>query len=364
MIMNLLPVRDRIRASRTSRKLHEAVDCTWSREKEIPDLDPVPDPALVRLIGKLHNIRVFDFDLLTPGALALLRPDMLAQNCSHITKFKSVHLEHLSLVSDYVQNLRQPSIRSIDLQLQDWQVHTPHLYQYMSNIFTKCGQLHEIRLENDSYGLLHRHEVWRLIGSRITSLEISCPYISVMDVFRPGPALTRVTSSFTQSDFNFLCQHCPSLNVVEETTFFRESLPDHAAVLAVQSDPSSDSDLILDMRQLLRLKRIRHLTLTSLISPASRQHLSAFLSARGSQLQTLDLNLSNGSLEVLAAVFKHCSSLKRLTLFFECKAGGPGVAELTDTVKKYAESSPTNQPDQVLLFRHDRQTITLSTPPF
>ena len=358
IVLSLLPVRDRIRASRTSRMFHEAASCTLSQEKEIPALGAVPDATLARLIGKMPSLRVLDFDLITPGALALIRAETLAQNCGRIVSFKSVHLKHLSLVSAFVRALPdRVHVQSIDLQLQDWQVHTPHLYEQMSDIFAKCGQLRVIRLENASYGLLHRHEVWRLIGSRITSLEISCPYISVMDVFLPGAALRRVASSFTQSDFNYLCERCPFLQVLEETTFFREQLPDHSAVLALQSDPASDSDLILDMRLLIRLKHIRSLTLTSLISPSSRLHLADFLTARGSQLQSLDLNLSNGPLEVLAAVFKHCTSLQRLTLFLSCKAGGPGVAELTDTVKKYAGTSAVNQ---VLIFRHEFRTISLS----
>jgi hypothetical protein len=359
MVMSVMPVRDRVRASRTNRKFNQAVNTSLSHEKEIPvDIHPIPDASLIPFISKLSNLQVFDFDHLSSGALSLLRAEKLAQTCRRIKSFKSVHTSHLSLVSQYVQALRMPAsevpIQSIELQVQDWQVQTPDLYQHLHDIVRECSQLHGLRVENESYGLMHPNPVWELIGSRITSLEIACPYVSVMDVFRAGDSLQRVASSFTQSDFQYLCTHCPMLQVLEETTFFRESLPHHQTVLSLQSDPNSDSDLILDMQPLMHLKHIHSLTLTSLISPDSLAQVKRFLKERGGLLRTLDLNLSQASEDFVEAVFRYCPSLKRLVLFFSCKSGGKTVSELTEMVHKYSGPSATNV---VLLFSHQSHLI-------
>ena len=366
MVLRMLTVKQRVCVGSASRWLSDAVASTWSSEKELPDLTPAPDSTQAALLVKFSNLRVLDLQRVSPGALRILEAAALARRCRRIASFKSVRLEDLSFVAEYVLALRLPAsrvpVQSLEMLLDDWQTDMPPpMYPLMRTILAACGSLSAIRVENSSYGLLQQHDVWRLIGSRITCLTIACPYVSVIRTFGPGPALTSLSSSLTQTDFNYLCSHCPLLQVLEETTFFREQLPDHSAVLALQSDPSCDSDLILDLKPLLKLTRIKRLTLTSLISPASLLHLAAFLAASGGLLHSLDLNLSSGSLDVLQAVFQSCVSLHRLTVFLTCSSAAD-VPQLTARVKSYAAAA-ASAANLVLVFRHERKTVCLNAIP-
>lgn len=359
MVMSLLPIRDRIRVSRTCRMFRDAAEMTWNRELELADLRPIPDTVMAKLIVKFCNLQVFDCGMLAPDTLSILKGCDMAVRCRKIMSFKSVQMKDLSFITEYVHALqlcpRLIPIQCLELVLDDWQLETPDLYRHMSYILSACGQLRIVRLENASYGHLHPNDIWQLIGSRVTDLELCCPYISCISVFRPGPLLKKVVSAFTQSDFDLLCKSCPSLEELQETTFFRESLPDFDAVLAVQSDPTSDSDLILDLHHLKRLKNIKTLTLTSLISPESWTQLADFLTVSGTNLVTLDLNMSTVPLDLLRSVFSCCCNLQRLTLFFACTSGGPGIEELTTSVKQLQASAKATV---VLTFKHDHRTLS------
>lgn len=359
LVVSLLSVRDRVRVSRTSKTFRDAVQHTWNQERELPGLTTIPDTSMVKLIGKFCNLQIFDCAILTPGTMYILNGYDMAVQCRRITTFKSVQMKDLSFITDYIRGLginpRLVPITCLELLLDDWQVESPHLYEHMSYILSACGQLRIVRLENASYGHLHPHHIWPLIGSRVTALELHCPYISCISVFRPGPLLKKVVSAFTQSDLDLLCKSCPSLEDLQETTFFREPLPDYEAVTAIQSDPTSDSDLILDLRHLKSLKKIKSLTLTSLISPESQKHLIDFLIVSGMNLVNLDLNMSSAPLDLLSSIFSCCCNLQSLTLFFACKSGGPGIEDLTASVRQYSASGKANI---VLTFRHDCRTIS------
>ena len=359
LILRLLPEKDRVRVSRTCHSFQDAVRKVWTQQRHIPQFGcEVPASALIRIVMQCHKIRVFDFDMF-PVPINSISGQQLAQSLTEITCFKSVRLSHIPLVAEYARSLlvnRQPvHVSRLELILDDWQQEMPFFQQQMLDLVDSCDVLDEICIQNLSYGLLHEHGVWRLIGSRIKSLQISCPYICVVPVFQPTAFLKSISSPLTQSAFDLLCQSCPLLERLEEKTFYRETLPDHNSVLAVQSDPTADSDLILDLEQLHRLKFLKHLTLTSLISNKSRQQLHRFLMSNGRQLQSLDLNLSNGDMNVLKSVFSSCTSLSQLVVYFDFKSYGPTA----DSAKADVKS-----PDTSITFLYQGKRASLLQVPF